>query len=137
MPQPPLSIRLSDSTLARLDAQAKRNQLPPRTLAQRYIDEGLRMDEHPLIRFVDGPAGRRATVIGSGDVWEVIATVLDNDGDVVGAADYLQVSAGLVQAAIVYYGQFKAEIDEWIEQNARESESGHTAWIAGLDALKR
>jgi hypothetical protein len=26
----------------------------PRTLAQRYVEEGLRMDEHPLIRFADG-----------------------------------------------------------------------------------
>src|SRR3954469_584466 len=41
-----------------------------RTLAQRYVEEGLRMDEHPLVRFVDGPAGRRARLVGTGmDVW--------------------------------------------------------------------
>jgi hypothetical protein len=25
--------------------------MPSRTLAQRYVEEGLRMDEHPLVRF--------------------------------------------------------------------------------------
>jgi hypothetical protein len=40
------------------------------------------MDEHPLIRFADGPAGRRARLLGTGkDVWEVIAVVRDNGGD--------------------------------------------------------
>jgi len=32
------------------------------------------MDEHPLVRFAEGPAGRRARLVGTGkDVWEVIA----------------------------------------------------------------
>jgi hypothetical protein len=40
------------------------------------------MDEHPLVRFADGPAGRRARLTGTGkDIWEVIAVVRDNDGD--------------------------------------------------------
>lgn len=39
-------------------------------------------------------------MIGSGlDVWEVIATVRDNDGSVEGAAAYLEISVGLVQGA--------------------------------------
>lgn len=49
----PLSVRLSDATLTRLGARARRAHLPPRTLAQRYVEEGLRMDEHPLIRFTE------------------------------------------------------------------------------------
>src|ERR1051326_7111403 len=56
----PLSVRLNDATIARLGRHAQRAHLAPRTLAQRYVEEGLRMDEHPLIRFADGPAGRRA-----------------------------------------------------------------------------
>jgi hypothetical protein len=32
----------------------------------------LRHDAHPLIQFLDGPSGRRASLIGRGlDVWEV------------------------------------------------------------------
>ena len=62
----PLSVRLNDATISRLGARARRAHLPPRTLAQRYVEEGLRMDEHPLIRFADGPAGRRARQTGTG-----------------------------------------------------------------------
>ena len=69
--------------------------MPPRTLAQRYVEEGLRMDEHPLVRFAEGPAGRRARLVGTGsDVWEVIAAVRDNDGDVAEAAAYLAMALG-------------------------------------------
>jgi hypothetical protein len=32
-------------TIERLGARARRAHIPPRTLAQRYVEEGLRMDE--------------------------------------------------------------------------------------------
>src|SRR5258708_32081770 len=81
MTSQPLSVRLNDATIRRLEARARRVHMPPRTLAQRYVEEGLRMDEHPLVRFAEGPAGRRARLVGTGkDVWEVIATVRDNGG---------------------------------------------------------
>ncbi len=128
----PLSLRISESTLKRLTARASRSHLPPRTLAQRYIDEGLRHDEHPAIHFVDGPAGRRAALIGTGlDVWEVIAVVRDHDGDVAAAADYLERPVHLVQAAVAYYAAYRDEIDEWIEANEREAAEAHAAWLAG------
>jgi len=77
----PLSVRLNEATIARLGRHAQRAHLAPRTLAQRYVEEGPRMDEHPLIRFADGPAGRRARLVGTGkDVWVIIAAVRDNGG---------------------------------------------------------
>jgi uncharacterized protein (DUF433 family) len=121
-----------------LGLNARRRHLPPRTLAQRYVEEGLRMDEHPLVRFVDGPAGRRARLVGTGvDVWEVISVVRDNGGDVRAGAEYLELSVGLVQAAVSYYGAYTDEVDDWIELNARESEDAHAAWVAGQAALGR
>ena len=96
------------------------------------------MDEHPLVRFVDGPSGRRARLVGTGiDVWEVISVVRDNGGDVRAAAAYLELSVGLVQAAVSYYGSYTEEVDEWIELNARESEDAHAAWVAGQAAAER
>jgi uncharacterized protein (DUF433 family) len=132
----PLSLRLPATTVARLGSRARRQQMPPRTLAQRYVEEGLRMDEHPLIRFTEGPAGRRATLVGRGlDVWEVIATVRDNDGSPSEAAAYLEIPVGLVDAAIVYYGAHRQEIDEWIADNAAEYERGFAAAMSGERAL--
>ena len=134
----PLSVRLNDATIARLGKHAKRVHLAPRTLAQRYVEEGLRMDEHPLIRFVEGPAGRRARLVGTGkDVWEVIAAVRDNSGDAVETARYLEIPLGLVQAAITYYGAYRDEIDQWIEANEQETAEAHAAWAAGQAAVKQ
>lgn len=95
------------------------------------------MDEHPLVRFVDGPAGRRARLVRGGDVWEVVATVRDNGGDIAEAASYLDIPVGLVQAAVSYYGAFTDEIDERIERNERAAEEGYAVWTAGQAALKR
>jgi uncharacterized protein (DUF433 family) len=134
----PLSLRFAENLLDRLGARARRLHMPSRTLAQRYVDEGVRMDDHPLIRFVDGPAGRRAHLVGTGkDVWEVVATVRDNDGDLAAAADYLKAPLGLVQAAVTYYGAFPEEIDEWVGLNDQEARAAHAAWCAGHTALNR
>jgi uncharacterized protein (DUF433 family) len=134
----PLSVRLSEATIRRLGARARRAHLPPRTLAQRYVEEGLRMDEHPLIRFAEGPAGRRARLLGTGkDVWEVVATVRDNDGDLGEAARYLELPLGLVQAAVSYYGAYPDEINQWIDLNEQESAEAHAAYTAGLAAVRR
>ena len=134
----PLSVRLNDATITRLGKHAQRAHLAPRTLAQRYVEEGLRMDEPPLIRFADGPAGRRARLTGTGkDVWEVIATVRDNDGDAAETARYLEVPLGLVQAAITYYGAYTGEIDQWIDGNDQEAAEAHAAWTAGQAAVRR
>jgi uncharacterized protein (DUF433 family) len=134
----PLSVRLNDATIARLVRHAQRVHLAPRTLAQRYVEEGLRMDEHPLVRFAEGPAGRRARLMGTGkDVWEVIATVRDNGGDIAEAARYLEIPLGLVQAAVTYYGAYTDEIDQWIEVNAQEAAEAHAAWAAGKNAVQQ
>jgi uncharacterized protein (DUF433 family) len=134
----PLSVRLTEATIRRLGARARRVHLPPRTLAQRYVEEGLRMDEHPLVRFVDGPAGRRPRLVGTGkDVWEVIVAVRDNGGDAAEAARYLEIPLGLVQAAVAYYGAYRDEIDEWIELNEQEAAEAYAAWTAGQAAVRR
>src|SRR4051794_12705819 len=134
----PVSLRLPASTVARLCGQAARVQLAPRTLAQRYVEEGLRMDEHPLVRFVDGPAGRRARLVGTGkDVWEVVSVVRENDGVVRAASDYLELPLGLVQAAVTYYGAYPDEIDGWIELNRRELDDARAAFEAGQASLRR
>jgi uncharacterized protein (DUF433 family) len=96
----------------------------------------LRREDHPLVRFADGPSGRRAALVGSGlDVWEVIATVRENGNDPEETAVYLKVAPGLVQAAIYYYGDYRDEIDAEIALNEAEWERGYAAWEAGKQAL--
>ena len=96
------------------------------------------MDEHPLIRFSDGPAGRRARLVGTGkDIWEIIAVVRDNDGDAAEAARYLEIPLGLIQAAISYYGAYTVEIDQLIDLNDQEASEAHGSFISGQEALRR
>ncbi len=131
------TLRLAPGIRQRLSEWARRAGLPERTLAQRYVEEGLRRDAHPLIQFLDGPSGRRASMLGRGlDVWEVIATVRDNNGSVADAADYLQVPAGLVEAAVAYYGEYRDEIDREIGLNEAEYDRGRAAAAAGQQAIR-
>ena len=131
------TLRLAPGIKQRLADWARRSGMPERSLAQRYVDEGLRHDAHPLIQFLDGPSGRRASLAGRGlDVWEVIATVRDNNGSIAQAADYLQIPAGLVEASVAYYGEYKGEIDQEIELNEAEYARGIAAAAAGEQALR-
>lgn len=131
------TLRLAPGTKQRLTERARRARVAERTLAQRYVEEGLRHDLHPLIQFLDGPSGRRASLIGRGlDVWEVIATVRDNAGSTDAAAEYLQIPAGLVEATVSYYGEYREEIDEEIELNETEYQRGLMAAAAGERALR-
>ncbi len=131
------TLRLAPGTRHRLTEWARRAGLPERSLAQRYVEEGLRHDAHPLIQFLDGPSGRRASLVGRGlDVWEVIATIRDNHGSIGEAAEYLQVPVGLVEAAVAYYGEYRDEIDQEIELNDAEYERGQAAAAAGEQALR-
>ena len=131
------TLRLAPGTRHRLAAFARRVGLPERTLAQRYLEEGLRHDVHPLVHFLDGPSGRRASLAGRGvDVWEVVATIRDNGGSTSRAAEYLEISVGLVEAAAAYYGEYQLEIDEEIERNEAEYERGRASAIAARRALR-
>jgi uncharacterized protein (DUF433 family) len=130
------TLRFQTATTERLRRRASAAGTKPRTLATRYVEEGLRHDDHPLIHFVDGPTGRRAAVMGTQfDVWEVIVTVRDNANDLAEAAEYMGVAPALVDAAVTYYGEFREEIDGEIALNASESERVRAAWHAGRSAL--
>lgn len=131
------TLRLAPGVRERVSERARHVGLPERTLAQRYLEEGLRHDAHPLVQFLDGPSGRRASMIGRGlDVWEVIGTVHDNVGSITDAADYLEISVGMVEAAVAYYGEYREEIDAEIERNEAEYERGRAATSRGERAVR-
>ena len=131
------TLRLQTGVGDRLRRHARRMGLAPRPLAQRYVEEGVRHDDHPLIHFLPGVVGRRSVILGTGlDVWEVVATVRDNENDLAETASYLGISLGLVEAAVNYYGEYRDEIDEQIADNEAEYERGYRASEAGREALQ-
>ncbi len=128
-PKAQFSARLRSQTLAHLRRRADRVGEPQTALVDRYIEEGLRMDEHPLIYFRDGAAGRRPALIGTRlDVWQVIETIRQNESSVAAAADYLEIPASHVEACVGYYAEYQDEVDEWAAREHEEAERAETSW---------
>lgn len=111
------SFRLASSLVEQLARQAELSGASASALAERYIEEGLRMDEHPLIVFRDGAAGRRAAIAGTRlDVWQLIDTLRACDNDQAEAAAYLEIPETWVRAAARYYGAYQDEVDTFAER---------------------
>lgn len=125
-----LPARVPPDLLHRLDRHSRRVGKPRSALVERFVDEGLRMEEHPGIAFVEGAAGRRPALASRRglDVWQVIKTLHDNDGDMVATAELLSLSAADARLALAYYADHKAEIDDWIRRNLEEAERLEAAW---------
>lgn len=131
-----LSMRPSKRTLERLRERARLLGEKHTTLAERYLEEGVIMDEHPNIHFVDGALGRRPAVLGSGlDVWEIVEVAKDNGGSVADTASYLEIDPRLVQTAVRYYGAYRDEIDDWIERVHTLNEREESTWRAAQEAI--
>ena len=112
------SFRLTQDLVDRLDRYAASVGSNRSTVAERFLQEALRLVEHPGIVFRDGPAGRRPGLAASGlDVWEVVETVSDNAGSLPDAAEYLRIAERVVAAAMRYYAAYPDEIDAWIAAN--------------------
>ena len=124
MPSVNVSVRLDGSLAERLRMRARAAGETLSDRLRRYAEEGARRDEHPLITFRDGPAGRRAGLIGGPDVWEV-AIWLD-DLAVEGApANSLLAESSLsraqIDAVLHYRAAYPDEIASRIELHRRET----------------
>lgn len=117
------SFRLSKRTLDLLTERAAETSESRNALVERLIGEGLRVDRHPLIRFRSGASGRRPALAGTRlDVWQVIDTVRDGNGDVIAAAEYLSVPEHMIRAAVDYYADFPEEIDAYRAEELAHAE---------------
>jgi uncharacterized protein (DUF433 family) len=135
-PKQPLGFRVPPRTLAHLRRRAREAGQPQTALAERYIEEGLRMDEHPLIYFREGASGRRPALLGTRlDVADVIETVWQNDRSVEQAAAYLELPVDRVEACLRYYADYGAEIDDWIDRARAVAEREEERWRRRGEAL--
>jgi hypothetical protein len=123
-----LSIRVDPGTKHELEREAKRRGTATTTLAESLLREGIRTASHPGITFRDGPAGRRAALIGGPDVWEVVRVWLDSKKRAKATAEYLRLPLGLVEAALGYYAEYRDEVDERIQRNDRLMAEAQAAW---------
>jgi uncharacterized protein (DUF433 family) len=131
-----VSFRFDPVTVRRLKEHAAEAGAGQTALAERYIDEGIRQDAHPLIYFREGPAGRRPALLGSRlDVIEAVETIRQNDGSVEKAAAYLEIPVEQLEAAARYYGEHTDEVDELIERSQAAAERERELWRRSQEAL--
>jgi len=120
----PTSIRFDESVSARLASYVDRHPGTTRSsVAARYVDEGLRMEEHPGIVFRSGPAGRRAVLLAGPDVWEVVREVraarvaeprLKESALLAMVEDNTGVSRAQIDAALAYWAAYPDDVDAMI-----------------------
>lgn len=133
----PVSFRLQMGTVSRLERHAEEVGLTQTALVERYVEEGLRMDAHPLIRFRDGFGGRRPALIGTRiDVWQVIETLRGNERSIDDTAGYLGVPPEHVRSCMRYYADFQGEIDEWTRRARAFEEREEENWRRQQELLE-
>lgn len=128
-----VSIRFGANNVhERLKAAAARRRTSSSALAERLIDEGLRMEAHPMVLFRDGPSGRRPALAGGPDVTEVVSAIVGGDVAVHvrsrRAAELLGLTTAQVDAALAYYAEFTEDIDAERRENSDVAEREEMLW---------
>jgi hypothetical protein len=130
---------LDPDVVDRLERRTARVGVNRSRLAERYIDEGMRMDDHPGVAFRDGPAGRRAGLAAGPDVWEVIAalrsTGLAGDAALAATATWGGLTPSQMRTAVSYYAEYREEIDERIRRNVEGADAAEEQWRREQNAL--
>lgn len=133
------SARFSAEVLDMLDARSERLGQSKARVAERLIEEGLRIEEYPGIVFRSGPTGRRAGAAGAPDVWEIVRDLKGAAGE--GSTDPIETVAcvsgldrGVVELAASYYAAYPDDIDERIRMNEQAAERLRRALAAASAA---
>ncbi len=116
------------------------------SVANLFVDEAIRAEEHRGIMFRPGPTGRRAAVAGCPDVWEVITALhavrsaepdLEGDLLVTAVAEALGQTERRIRVAIRYYAAYPDEIDNRIAVNNELADEAEAAWLTEQRVLRQ
>ena len=95
------------------------------------------MDEHPGVIFRDGPAGRRAALVGGPDVWEIIRAVrsaraaepgLDETGILELVSGNSGTAQRLIRTAVDYWSAYPREVEALVEHADTAETERLLAW---------
>jgi uncharacterized protein (DUF433 family) len=119
----PISVRLEESLLDTIRTQSERTGKPISRVIRELLDTALRMQRFPGITFIEGPAGRRAHLAGTGlDVWEVIELLREFDSASAIREHFPRLSPMSIQVAQAYAKAYPQEIDAFLRLNKRTPE---------------
>ena len=127
----PSSARFEPRVFERLSTfVAAHRDLTLSSAISRLVDEALRIREHPLITFRDGPAGRRARLVGGPDVWEVIGAIrsvreaepaLAGDEVLEVVAETSGTPVPFMRAALAYWSDYPEEVEDFLDRARAEA----------------
>lgn len=137
-PRQYLSARVPKRVLDELERRARRVRKARSNLVEQYLAEGLKLDDHPGVAFIDSPFGRLAVLAAHRGlaVWEVVATFLVNQRSIPATAQLLAVPEADVRTALRYYAAYREEIDAEIRANEEAADEHEAAWRREQEALR-
>ena len=114
------SFRLSASTSRLLDHRVGESGESRNAMVDRLLNESLRIEKHPFIRFITGASGKReAHIVGTRwKVRQVVVSLKGEKGQIAAVAKGFDLTEPQVRAAVSYYADFTDEIDADIERDS-------------------
>jgi len=96
------------------------------------LDEWLRVQQHPGIRFTESASGQRiATLVDGPEVWTVAESWLDHEPPertAVNVAEATGLALRQVEAALDYWADFREDIDADLERVHAAQREARAAW---------
>ncbi|MEW2463205.1 MULTISPECIES: hypothetical protein [Microbacterium] len=128
----PTNVRFSESVSEALGRYVRMTGQTKSGVVNSAVEEWLRMQLHPRIRFVTIETGeRRATLTDGPQVWTVAEAWLSHDPaerSPESLADTLGVPSGMIDAALDYWAEHRAEIDGIVERHRIAQDEALAAW---------
>jgi len=124
------SFRLSANTSQLLDRRVGESGESRNAMVDRLLNESLRLEKHPFVRFITGAAGRREPHI-LGTRWKVrqiIVTLKGEKGQLDSIIKGFDLTELQVRAAVSYYADFSDEIDADIERDSADADEQRVRW---------
>ena len=125
MPRP-TSFRLPEELLGRLEEEGRAAGVSVTSLVTSLLDEGLKTRRFAGVVFRDGPAGRRAGLVGGPDIWEIARDLRHAPGRGAARVELVATETGLpaarIRLAADFYAAHPDEIDRLIDADEQAAQ---------------
>ena len=124
------SFRLSASTSRLLDHRVGESGESRNAMVDRLLNESLRIEKHPFVRFITGASGKReAHIVGTRwKVRQIIVSLKGEKGQIAAVVKGFDLTEPQVRAAVSYYADFTDEVDADIERDIADADQQRVRW---------
>ena len=124
------SFRLSASTSRLLDHRVGESGESRNAMVDRLLNESLRIEKHPFVRFITGASGRReAHIVGTRwKVRQIIVSLKGEKGQIAAVVNGFDLTELQVRAAVSYYADFTDEIDADTARDSVNADQQRVRW---------